>query len=84
MSEKVAARKLNNKPINRFGFRQERGGPHLARTIMLKEVRHLFSFVDDPDSGKEVYFQSIVDENCLSKRSDKTRKLTARHLILTT
>jgi hypothetical protein len=80
VSEKMAARKLDIKPINRFGFRQERGGPHLARTIMLKEVRHLFSFVDDPDSGKEVHFQSIVDENCLRKRSDKTRRLTARHL----
>jgi hypothetical protein len=66
--------------MNRFGFRQERGGPHLARTIMLEELKLLFSYVDAPDAAKNAYLQSIVEDNCLNKRSEKTRKLSARHL----
>ncbi len=65
------ATRLNNKLLSRFGFRQGRGGAHLARTIMMKELKLLFSFVDDPGSGKEEYFRSIIDENCLNKRSEK-------------
>ena len=71
---------LKNKLINRFGFSHGRGGPHLARTMMLEELKLLFSFVDDPDAGKSDYLRSIVEDNCLGKRSDRTRKLTARHL----
>ena len=71
---------LKNKLINRFGFRHNRGGPHLARTMMLEELKLLFSFVVDPDVGKSDYLRSIVEDNCLGKRSDRTRKLTARHL----
>jgi len=71
---------LRDNLINRFGFRRDRGGAHLARTMMLEELKLLFSFVDDPEAGKSVYLQSIVDDNCLGKRSDITRKLTARHL----
>jgi len=77
----VGVLRLQNKGIIQFGFREERGGPHLARTMMLKELRLLFSFVDDPDAGKFDYLRSIVEDNCLGKRSDRTRKLTARHLI---
>jgi len=47
---------------------------------MLAELNLLFSFIDDPDAGKSVYLRSIVDNNCLAKRSGVTRKLTARHL----
>ena len=66
--------------LESFGFRFGRGGPHLARTMMLEELKLLFSFVDDPNAGKSEYLGSIVDDNCLGKRSDRTRKLTARHL----
>jgi len=72
---------LRTETINRFGFRQDRGGAHLARTMMLDELTLLFSFVDHPDADKDLYLQSMVEENCLNKRSDRTRKLTARHLI---
>ncbi len=72
---------MRNDPISRFGFRQERGGPHLARTIMLEELQLLFSFVDDSDADKDLYLRSIVQKNCLNKRSDRTRNLTARHLV---
>ena len=78
--KKVGVPLLKKKLINRFGFRRDRGGPHLARTMMLEELKLLFSFVDDPNAGKSEYLQSIVDDNCLGKRSDRTRKLTVRHL----
>lgn len=71
---------MTSKSISRFGFRQDRGGPHLARTIMLEELNLLFSFVDAPDADKDLYLRSIVEDNCLNKRSDKTRNLSARHL----
>ncbi len=73
--------KLQTETISRFGFRQERGGPHLARTIMLEELKLLFSFVDDPNADRKLYMRAIVEANCLNKRSDRTRNLTARHLI---
>ena len=51
---------MSNEPISRFGFRQDRGGPHLARTIMLKELKLLFSFIDTPYADKDMYLRSIV------------------------
>lgn len=73
--------KLQTETISRFGFRQERGGSHLARTIMLAELKLLFSFIDDPNADRKLYMRAIVEANCLNKRSDRTRNLTARHLI---
>lgn len=72
---------LRTEPLNRFGFSHERGGPHLARTMMLDELKLLFSFVDQMDAEKDLYLRSIVRDNCLNKRSDRTRNLTARHLV---
>lgn len=66
---------------DRFGFRNQRSGVHSARTMMLEELRLLLSYVDDPQYDKSVYVHAIVEENCLSKRSGKTRSLTARHLV---
>ncbi|WP_331457508.1 hypothetical protein [Desulfosarcina ovata] len=71
---------MRNESINRFGFRQDRGGPHLARTIMLKELTLLLSAVDAPDVDKRLYMKAITEDNCLNKRSDRTRKISARHL----
>lgn len=65
---------------DRFGFQKVRGGAHLARTMMLEELQQLLSFVDDPRAEKIVYIQAIEEENCLSKRSGRTRKITSRHL----
>ncbi len=71
---------VQTNPPNRFGFRSERGGVHLARTMMLGELRLLLSFVDDLHAEKSSYIQAIEEKNCLGKRSGKTRQLTARHL----
>lgn len=65
---------------DRFGFKYERGGAHLARTMMLEELQQLLSYVNDPNAEKSIYLQAIEIENCLAKRSGRTRNITARHL----
>lgn len=65
----------------RFGFRPDGGGTHLARTMMLDELKLLFAFVGHSDADKNLYLRSIIRDNCLNKRSDRTRHLTARHLV---
>ncbi|ANT65177.1 hypothetical protein Ptc2401_01413 [Prosthecochloris sp. CIB 2401] len=70
-----------NKQLSRFGFSFERGGAHSSRTMMLKDLGTLLTYVDRPEAEKSDYFQAIDDENCLGKRSGKTRTLTYRHLV---
>ena len=48
---------------------------------MLAELKTLLTHVDCQDADKNKYFQSINDENCLGKRSRKTRMLTYRYLV---
>ena len=71
----------NNKYLSRFGFSFERGGAHTSRTMMLEDLRVLLSHVERSDAEKDSYLQAIMDENCLGKRSAKTRMLTYRHLV---
>ena len=73
-------KRVQSDDLNIFGFRHKRSGVHLARTMMLRELRLLLSFVDDLQAEKSSYFQAIEEKNCLGKRSGKTRQLTARHL----
>jgi hypothetical protein len=49
--------------------------------MMLEELGALLTYVDRPEAEKSDYLQAIIDENCLGKRSDKTRTLTYRHLV---
>jgi hypothetical protein len=79
-TRKAMGPRLQNNHLNRFGFSNERGGAHLARTMMLEELKLLLSFVNDAQAKKIEYLQAIEDDNCLAKRSGRTRKLTARHL----
>jgi hypothetical protein len=72
--------KMKNKNLIQFGFSFERGGVHLARTMMLEDLSNLLSYVNDPQSEKKDYFQAIEEDNCLGKRSGRTRILTCRHL----
>jgi len=69
------------KQLSRFGFSFERGGAHTSRTMMLEELGALLTYVDRPEAEKSDYLQAIYDENCLGKRSGKTRTLTYRHLV---
>lgn len=70
----------NDKQLARFGFRFERGGTHSSRTMMLDELTALLSYVDRSEAKKADYLHAIEAENCLGKRSGKTRRLTYRHL----
>ena len=72
--------KISNEHIVRFGFKLSRGGAHSARTMMLDELSTLLSYINDVQAIKEDYFKAVIDDNCLGKRSGKTRSLTARHL----
>jgi len=70
-----------NNELARFGFSFKRGGAHTSRTMMLEELRELLSYVDCTEAEKSDYRRSIDNENCLGKRSGKTRALTYRHLV---
>lgn len=79
---KVPVRMIENSyQLERYGFSYEKGGAHTARTMMLEELGALLSYVDRSDAGKADYLRAIDDENCLGKRSGKTRTLTYRHLV---
>lgn len=68
-------------PLEAFGFSSGRGSVHTARTLMLAELRSLFSSVDAPGARQADYLAAIQNDNCLGKRSGKTRLLTYRHLL---
>lgn len=71
----------NNKKLARFGFSFERGGAHSSRTMMLEELSSLLTYIDRIDAEKSDYLHAIDEDNCLGKRSKKTRLLTYRHLL---
>lgn len=72
---------MNNDQLKFFGFTCERGGAHLARTMMLTELRQIFSHVQDSKADKTTFAVAILENNCLGKRSGQTRKLAFRHLV---
>ena len=66
-----------NEILSRFGFRFfERTSAHTARSMMLKELKSLFSCVTDPDASVDDYRSAIIVENCLGKRSEENRKIS--------
>ena len=67
--------------LTRFGFSFKRGSVHTSRTMMLDEFSVLLAHVANPSSDKSDYLHAIEMENCLGKRSGKTRILTYRHLV---
>lgn len=71
----------NEENLVHFGFTFEKGGVHLARTMMLKELGILLDYVDSSEASKEEYISAIINDNCLVKRSVATRKLTARQQL---
>lgn len=68
--------------IEYFGFKSKSGSTHLARTMMLEDLEALLSYVNDPEAKKTTYIHTIQEENCLGKRSGRTRTLTAKHLVV--
>lgn len=53
---------------------------HCARTMMLADLEKLFAHVTDPRASKADYRNAIEEDNCLLKKSVKTRQLSLRHL----
>jgi hypothetical protein len=70
----------SNGSLEKYGFSQKRGSAHMARTIMLLELRHLLDLVPASSPTNTAYIQAIEKDNCLGKRSHRTRVLTRRHL----
>jgi len=66
--------------LARFGFSFEEGGAHLARSMMLADLRALLDQIDDLKATRSEYVNAIVSDNCLGKRSGMARSLAARHL----
>jgi len=64
----------------RLGFKFEKGGTHTPRTMMLDELTNLLSYTQNFKTTRETYLKSIKEDNCLGKRSGRTRSLSARHL----
>ena len=71
----------NTNTLSNFGFRFDKGSAHTARTMMLDDLQHLLTYVSSPDSAKNDYKTAIKEDNCLGKRSGKTRMLSNRHLV---
>ena len=71
----------NTNKSSLFGFRFDNGSAHTARTMMLEDLQLLLSYVSNQDSPKNDYLKAVTEDNCLGKRSVKTRTLTSRHLV---
>ncbi len=71
-----------NKDLSRFGFSYGGGGAHTSRTMMLDELQGLLTYVNGLEADRSDYYRAITEENCLGKRSGKTRKLTYKHLVV--
>ena len=67
--------------ITRSGMKHRRGGAHTSRTIMLTELERLLQHCGSSPLERDAYRAAIIDQNCLGKRSAKTRSLTYRHLV---
>lgn len=73
--------RLTEDVLSRFGFRFfKKTSAHTARSMMLDELKSLFSYVHDPKATKEDYHNAIVIENCLGKRSEANRKISFNKL----
>jgi hypothetical protein len=66
--------------MEQYGFKVSKGSAHTARTIMLRELQTLFTFVNDPKALHDDYLGAIIKENCLGKPSLASRKETATRL----
>ncbi len=70
---------IDSKPWIKAGFRIGDIGTHTSRTIMLKELEQLFAD-QDTQASRANYVSAIIDQNCLSKKTVSTRKLSCQRL----
>lgn len=69
----------NNNNLEKFGYKFCRNGAHSARSMMLTELRALFS-ATQAETTKEQYQTDIVEHNLLNKQTTKSRDLTFKHM----
>lgn len=65
--------------LTRVGFRFGINGPHAARTMMLEDLRTLFTRTSCQASRGE-YAAAVVQDNVLGKPTHKSRELAWRHM----
>lgn len=65
--------------LTKLGFRFGASGPHGARTMMLDDLKVLFSHVP-ADGTRADYNQAVCAENILGKPTKKSRELALRHM----
>lgn len=69
----------SSKTGKHFGFRYGQKGTQTSRTIMLEELQLLFACA--PGSvAREAYVQTVIDDNCLGKRTAATKKLSLQRM----
>ena len=61
------------------GFRWGEKGTHTSRTIMLDELLSVLANCE-PDAVRDDYLSAIHQDNCLSKRTAATRRLSSQRL----
>lgn len=66
--------------LSRLGFRFGINGPHAARTMMLDDLRVLFSHTTSA-AKREDYVEAVVAKNILGKPTKKARELAMHHLV---
>lgn len=70
---------MNEETLIKFGFRFGKNSTHIRRTIMFEDLQTLLETVPNADSFEE-YKYAIEVENCLGKRTQKTREYSAEYL----
>jgi hypothetical protein len=65
--------------LSKLGFRFGTSGPHGARTMMLDDLKVLFSHVP-ANAVRADYSQAVFTENILGKPTKKSRELALRHI----
>lgn len=65
--------------LSQLDFRFGINGPHAARTMVLHDLRVLFSHTA-PDAQRADFVRAVVDENVLGKPTKKARELALHHL----
>lgn len=70
----------NEESLISLGFNFETGSSLTKRTIMTKDLLILFDCVQEVQSNLEVYKNSVIEENCLGKRTVKNRGYSFSYL----
>ncbi|HIF9352767.1 TPA: hypothetical protein ACX6SN_001953 [Photobacterium damselae] len=71
---------MTQEQLLQLGFKFGKNGAHSARSMMIEELKHLL-LSRDKSAIKSDYEDDIINFNLLHKPTEKSRKLTFRHLV---